>query len=114
MYGSEMINVTGVDITKLVCAVYDLSQPQGMGMLHFKPGPLPIEDAEDIIKRGEKSNYSDGSLTPIIYMDYVMGRSCKFTLYRDKDGGLFIKKYWYDHTEEQLHTLLQKVGIANV
>jgi hypothetical protein len=35
-----MIDISGIDLVKFAQAVYELSKPQGLGFLHFSPGPL--------------------------------------------------------------------------
>ncbi len=99
----DMIKITGVDLVKFVQKVYDLSQPQGMGIIHFEAGELPEVDAQEIVKRGEND-------TVAISMDYVKGRACKMVVWR-KDGELVIRDDWYDHSRYQLAKLLEQFGI---
>lgn len=96
-----MIDVTDVDMVKFIQKVYELSQPQGMGMLHYKPGGLTDDEAKSLIQ-------SDG----IVDMDYVKGRACKMYVTR-KEGKLVIPRdNWYDHTDEQLAELLEHIGLS--
>lgn len=97
-----MIDVTGVDMVELVKKAYELSRPQGMGMLHFDPTPLTDEEAKILIEEGE-----DGE----VHLDYVRGRACKFNVF-NKDGELSIRDSWYDHTDQHLVDLLDHVGIT--
>jgi len=93
------IEVTDVDTVKLVKAAYALSVPRGMGLLLFQPGhELSDEEAKSLID-------PDGS----VYMDYVHGRGCKFSV-RVKDGRKFIYSPWYDHTDDDVRQLLKMVG----
>lgn len=97
------IDITGVDLRKFVADVYDLSVPQGMGFLHARPGDLPDEVIDNILKN-----------TPpaiAVSMDYVLGRACKMTVYR-KEGALLIGAKWFDHSQEQLNELLRRHGIT--
>jgi len=96
-----MIDVTGVDIIKFIQKVYELSQPQGLGLLHFRSGDLTEEDAKSFIR-------DDGE----VHLDYVKGRSCKMNVTKE-DGKLLIRNSWYDHTDSQLSELLEFVGIKN-
>lgn len=98
-----MIDVTGVDLVKLVQNVYSLSGPQGMGFLHFREGELTTQQAQALIWPGD--------LYPV-EMDYVHGRACKFRV-MEKDDKLYTDAAWYDHTEDQLVALLKSVGIEN-
>ena len=51
-----MIDITGVNMIELVKKAYDLSRPQGMGMMHFTPDPLTDEEAKSLIQEnGEVS-----------------------------------------------------------
>jgi len=95
------IDVTGVSLTELVKAAYDLSVPQGLGFLHVLPGGLTDEEAEELVQEGDRI---------AVNMDYVHGRACKFMVRRDGDK-LTISAPWYDHTDEQLRQLLERVGL---
>ena len=95
-----MIDVTGVDMVELVKKAYELSRPQGLGMMHFTPDPLTDEQAKDFIQdNGE------------IHLDYVNGRACKFNVF-NRDGKAQIRDSWYDHTDQQLVDLLAHAGIT--
>lgn len=99
----NMIEVTGVDLTKLVQEAYALSRPQGLGTMHFQPGGLSEADAKAITDR-ERGNIAAS-------MDYVKGRACKMTVFR-QDGKLFIRDAWFDHSAAQLKTLLERIGMG--
>ena len=88
-----MIDITGVNLVVFVKKVYELSVPQGLGVLHFKEGGLSDEEAKAIVSRGQ------------INMDYVHGRACKMNVFF-KEGKWYISDRWYDHTNEQLRELL--------
>ena len=95
-----MIDVTGVDMVKLVKKVYDLSRPQGLGMMHFEPGGLSDAEVKSLIR-------DDGTVD----MDYIRGRACKFHVWI-KDDRFVISDNWYDHTDAQHAELLQHVGFS--
>jgi hypothetical protein len=95
-----MIDITDVDTIVFVQKVYEMSQPQGMGMLHFTPGPLPEEEAKRYIR-------ADGHVS----MDYVNGRACKMHT-RIEDGRMVMSDRWYDHSDEQLAELLESLGLT--
>lgn len=97
------IDVTGIDLGLLVRTAYDLSSPQGLGFLNFKPQPLSDEEVEEIVTRN-KSGWC------VVSMDYVNGRACKFDVYNMEDR-LYIKDRWYDHTKEQLAELCRRCGV---
>ena len=94
-------DVTDVDTVELVKKVYELSLPQGMGFLHFNSQPLTDEEAQSLIAE-------DGE----VHLDYVRGRACKFSTYKEKDK-FFIRYPWYDHTDQQFIDLLDHIGIKH-
>lgn len=92
-----MIEITGVNLIKFIRKVYELSIPQGIGILHYKEGILSNEEVISLLH----------PLNPIIIdMDYVKGRACKMQVFKIKEN-LFIRDNWYDHTNEQLRELLK-------
>ena len=99
-----MIEITGVDLVEFVKKVYELSVPQGMGMLHYTPNPLSDEEAKQIVDRFK------GDKMLALSMDYVKGRACKMTVRRE-DGKLTISDNWYDHTDRAYQQLLEHFNI---
>ena len=99
MNTDRMIEVTGSKLTDIAKAAYDLSYPMGMGFLHYEEGSLTDEEAEYLI--------TDGKNIPLS-MDYVKGRACKLTVFKDGDK-LYIDESWYDHSDEQLQNLLSRI-----
>jgi len=95
-----MIDVTSVDMVKFVQKVYELSRPQGLGMMHFQPGGLTDDEAKSLIQ-------SNGTVD----MDYVSGRACKMYVSR-RAGCLVIGDNWYDHTDEHFAELLEHIGLS--
>lgn len=102
----DMIDVTGVDLVRLLKEAYALSRPQGLGILHARDGDLPDEDAQHIIARESERSHVAAS------MDYVHGRACKFAVFK-KNGKLFIRRAWYDHSTRDLKTLLERCGFEH-
>lgn len=98
------IDVTDADLRLLVRTAYDLSSPQGLGFLHFKPEPLTDKEVDHIITR----NISGWC---VVSMDYVNGRACKFGVFK-MDERLYIKDRWFDHTKEQLAELCRRCGVS--
>ena len=97
----NMIEVTGVNLVDLVKGVYALSAPVGLGFIHFQEGELSTEDAEILINPDEDARIR-------VSLDYVHGRSCKFTVFNE-DGKLYIRDTWFDHNESQLNSLLESL-----
>ena len=96
------IDITGIDLIQFVKEVYKLSIPAGLGRLHFKEGGLTDEEAEEILSVWE----SDPKFC--LDMDYVKGRACKMTVFRNKDK-LYTRSPWFDHTDMRLAMLLNTV-----
>lgn len=93
----EMIDVAGIDKVAFAKAVYRLSVPQGMGILHAQMGELDDADAESIASAEQFA------------MDYVNGRACKMRL-SQRNGKLVAPESWYDHTDDQYERLLSEFG----
>jgi len=88
---------------------FELSSPQGLGFLHHRPGGLEEEVVDEIVNR-EGTGHIAASI------DYVHGRSCKFTVFRGGDYGnhndrLYIRSSWYDHGDYALEQLLTRIGV---
>jgi len=94
-----------VDMRLLIKTVYDLSKPQGLGFMHYNENDaLTDEECDKII-----DTFKDDKRLALS-LDYLKGRSCKFHVNRIKDSDeLEIYDKWYDHNDEQLATLLQKI-----
>lgn len=107
MTTDNMIKVTGVDLRKLIKAVYANSRPQGLGILHFVPGEMPDDLAE-----AWAGTVKVDHVGCILHMDYVVGRACKFSLWRDEAGDLWINRSWFDHTELDLKRMLRDSGLS--
>lgn len=101
----NMIDITGIPLTEVAKAAYDLSRPQGMGFLHYQEGSLSDEDAAKLVNEDHRS-------CPL-EMDYVRGRAVKLTVFR-KDGKLLILNKWFDHSESDLEELLSRIGVKSV
>jgi hypothetical protein len=102
-----MINITGIDLKSFVKKVYELSVPQGIGFLHFTPNPLSDKEAEEIIELYK----NDKRIA--LSMDYVNGRACKMTVYK-QGNELAINDNWYDHTDSSFQNLLDSFGIKRI
>lgn len=68
----EGIDISGLDKVAVLIALYGRARPQGMGMLHYVPGPLSVEEAKAYIADGY-------GLRP----DYLKGRVMKVDIRRD-------------------------------
>jgi len=99
-----MLNIgKDIDLSAVVRAAYELSVPQGLGFLHFQPGNLTDEQVASIVNR---KSYGD----IVLYMDYVLGRAVKLTVFRDESGMHYVPDRWYDHGS--FDELFQALGIT--
>ena len=96
-----MIDITGIDLVEFAKKVYELSVPQGLGILHYSAEPITDEEAKQFI---QEDSYI------ALNMDYVKGRACKMVVWR-KDGKLTIADSWYDHTDRIYQELLEHFNI---
>ena len=99
-----MIDVTGVDLKKLAKAAYALSIPRGRGFFQNFTSDLTEQQVTNLVDR-----FKD-DLRIALSMDYVNGRGCKLTVFKE-NGKLLIEDKWFDHTTEDLQNLLKEVGI---
>lgn len=103
------VDVTGVDLVKLIQKVYELSKPLGLGHFHYTPEPLTEKEAKAFIYKNAKDGF-------VVDLDYVKGRACKFHVRKIPQSmfksRLFIAYPWYDHTDMQFKELLSSVGIV--
>lgn len=75
---SEMIDITGLDKAVLLAALYNRSKPQGLGILHARPGDMTPAEATTHLSTGP-------------YFDYLGGRVLKVDL-----GGDTLNPWLYD------------------
>lgn len=70
-----MIDLTGKNKAEVLAALYNASQPLGMGILHYDPTPMTVEQAQSIIDEYKSHNTQ--------YFDYLKGRVMKIDLSGD-------------------------------
>ena len=89
----------GIDISKLnkgdvLAALYNNSQPLGLGFLHYEPTPMTREEAEELLKE-------------YTYFDYLKGRVMKVDLKGDiLNPGLYDRDNGGGAAEHALRNLL--------
>lgn len=87
---------------KLVKEAYNLSVPVGLGFIHARAGELTDDQAKSLI--------NEDSPSIVVEMDYVLGRQCKFVVFKRGDR-MYTHRRWYDHTDDQLRNLMVRVGV---
>lgn len=65
------MDITGMNKAKVLVALYNRAQPQGMGFLHFTPETMTEEKAQSLLDAGHT------------YFDYLEGRVMKVDLSKD-------------------------------
>lgn len=70
MIDETVIDITGISKAKILAALYNNSQPLGMGFLHYDPTPMTEQEAEELLKQFN-------------YFDYLKGRVMKIDLSGD-------------------------------
>lgn len=67
---SDKIDISKLDKAEVLAALYNHSQPLGLGRLHFTPEDMSVEEARELLK-----SYT--------YFDYLKGRVMKTNLEGD-------------------------------
>ena len=65
------MNIKGIDKAAVLAALYNHAKTQGLGILHYQPGDMSLEEARDLLKTQS-------------YFDYIKGRVLKVDLSRDE------------------------------
>lgn len=90
------VNVPVDKINDFVKKAFEISRPQGMGILHFSPNDTL---SDEMIQ----SNLTNNEVA--LSFDYLAGRAMKFRLFKEK-GLYYFCERWFDHTEEDVLELL--------
>ena len=101
------IEITGCDLRSFVQDAYRLSQPQGLGWLHYQPDDLTDEDLDQLVD--PQFQWPGHAVS----MDYVNGRAVKRTVRKEDDGRLTMPSWWYDHTDDAYRALCVKHETGN-
>jgi hypothetical protein len=67
------IDISEINKAELLKALYDHSQPQGMGILHYDPRPMTLEEADELTSGDDVC----------LYFDYLKGRVMKVDISGD-------------------------------
>jgi hypothetical protein len=89
---SDDISIKGLDHADVLAALYNASQPLGMGMFHFEAKPMTHDEAAELLKTG---NVGESACRPPddrgVYFDYLKGRVMKVNI-----GGDTLNPRLYD------------------
>jgi len=70
-----MINIDGLELGEVVAALYNASQPLGLGLLHYDPKPMTAAEGQELVD-AQASNKRF-----IATFDYLKGRVMKVTFH---------------------------------
>lgn len=62
---AEKISLKGLDKAKVLAALYNASQPLGMGFLHYDPANMTVEQARTILERQTDFDYLKGRVMKV-------------------------------------------------
>jgi len=71
MSNDNKVDISGLDKAAVLAALYNRARTQGLGMLHYTPEDMTVEEAKEILDAGET------------YFDYLKGRVMKVRLRGD-------------------------------
>ncbi len=90
------IAISRENLPKVIAKAFDLSNPQGMGYLHFKPGGIPEDELNRILARADET---ENPYRKNVRLDYVQGRAVKLSIdYEEGSQQWYLEgDSWYDH-----------------
>lgn len=62
---AEEINISGIDKAELLVGLYNRSQPQGFGFIHFEKNDMTKQEAQEILKTDQSFDYLKGRVMKI-------------------------------------------------
>lgn len=72
-----MLDLKGLTRAEVLATLYNASRPQGMGFLQYKPEPMTVAQAQELL------DTHPGKERGRIYFDYLQGRVMKLNLSTD-------------------------------
>lgn len=95
-----MVSIAGLNRAAVLAALYNASQPVGMGFLQYTPKPMSIEDAEEILQTHTS-------------FDYLCGRVMKVAIDGDKINVGTYNTYNGSGAAERVLDILRQTGNPN-
>lgn len=62
---STIVQFDGLTREQVLCALYNASKPQGLGILHYDPKPLTIAEAKEVLSKSEHVDYLKGRVIKV-------------------------------------------------
>lgn len=83
------MNIKGLDKAAILAALYNRATCQGMGILHYDPKPMTVDQARTILnqEQGDDITQMFGGFVHNgnrLYFDYLKGRVMKVDLSKDE------------------------------
>ncbi len=100
------LNIKGQNKAAVLAALYNASQPLGMGFLHFTPEPMTLEEAEKQIADLDPFYKRDGRIS----FDYLKGRVMKVDVGQDE---LWVGLYDRDNGPGAAERALRAAGLLS-
>lgn len=94
------MNISGLSKASVLAALYNASQPQGMGFLQYDPTPMTAQEAEVILEQTTD-------------FDYLKGRVMKISLSKDEVDTWGYNRDNGDGAAEKTIDALRQSGDAN-
>lgn len=60
-----MLNISRVNKAAALAALYNASKAQGMGLLHYDPSPMSVQEAASLLEKTESFDYLKGRVMKI-------------------------------------------------
>lgn len=61
-----MINIAGMDKAEVLAALYNASKPLGLGIYHYTPDDITVEEARELLWLYDRDN-GNGAALRVIY-----------------------------------------------
>ena len=99
-------DITDIDPLLIIRTAFDMSVPQGMGILQHRSGGIGASEMARYIARDVWGSY---------HVDYMRGRSMKLHFRADRETKrLYFDIDWYDHTRDQAEELMRLIKLPDV
>lgn len=74
VFAHNRVNISTLDKAELLAALYNRAKPQGLGMLHYDPAPMTVDQAKELLNK---------RISHELYFDYLAGRVMKIDITSD-------------------------------
>ena len=64
---STIVKYDGLSREQVLCALYNASKPQGLGILNYDPKPLTFNEAKSVLSKCERVDYLKGRVIKVYF-----------------------------------------------